>query len=493
MSAETDQTETINDSQQNDQVSDVLLVLDKEKMKIMAVKGLDKEGNLETVEPTKENEDQFMRVDKHGNPFSNLFSNFWKQFKNPSGLKFFKVPKTGAVDMAEKMQEHIKNPNREGEQIMKESEVVPADLNEKMNSKEENKTEKNMEKTTEETIEKTGNRFSVDQIDWETLSNLGWNQEKLEKYNLLDPLLKGYKTDTLVGVSLNLGTAVFRADARLSLQPGEDGKAIFVMHGVRKEPDLKQNFFGHEFTEDDKQNLLTTRNMGRVVNLTKNNVTEPYIISIDHLTNEVVGLKASAIKIDDVVNGVTLSPQQKKELLEAKPVLVKGMISKKKTVFDATLQYNAEKRRLDYRFDTGQNKQQSQNTKSEEQGIPRTFRRKEFTDKQYKEILEGKTLFIPDFVDAKGKKYDGYVTLNKESQKLSFTFDNPQQLREQARPVDGNKTQVAVNSEGKTNEATKKIKEPLKSGQKEPDSKVQKEQQQEEIQPAPAKRRGRRM
>lgn len=494
MNTETDQTENIQDSQQSDQLSDVLLVLDKEKMKIMAVKGLDKNGNLETVEPTKENEDQFMRVDKHGNPLSNLISNFWKQLKNPSGFKYFKVPSMGAVDIAEKMQQQIEKPTKEGEKLMKESEHVPADSKEQMKTTQENKTEKDMEQTTDVTTEKAENRFSVDQIDWETLSNLGWNQEKLEKYNLLDPLLKGYKTDKLVGVSLNLGTAVLRADARLSLQPGEDGKAIFVMHGVRKEPDLKQKFFGHEFTEEDKQNLLATGNMGRVVNLTKNNVTEPYIISIDRLTNEVIGLKAKSIKIDDVISGATLSPEQKKDLLEGKPVLVKGMISKKKLLFNATLQFNAEKRGLDYRFGNSQNNQQSQrNTKSEGQEIPRTFRRKEFSDKQYKELLNGKTLYIPDFVDGKGKKYDGYVTLNKEKQNLDFSFDNPQKLREQAKPAEANKTQVAVNSEGKTNESTKKIKEPLKSAQNEPDSKVQKETQQEDIQEAPTKRRGRRM
>ena len=47
---------------------------------------------------------------------------------------------------------------------------------------------------------------------------------------------------------------------------------------------------------------------------------------------------------------------------------------------------------------------------------------------------------------------------------------------------------MAVNSEGKTNEATKNIKEPLKSGQKNPDSKEQLEEQ--EAAKAPAKSKG---
>ena len=65
-----------------EQLSDILLVLDKEKMKIQAVKSIDENGNMQTVDPTKKNQNQFMRVDKHGDLFSNFFSNFLSQLKN---------------------------------------------------------------------------------------------------------------------------------------------------------------------------------------------------------------------------------------------------------------------------------------------------------------------------------------------------------------------------------------------------------------------------
>jgi len=69
-----------------EQFSDILLVLDKEKKKIQAVKSIDDNGNMETVDPTKKNQNQFMRVDKHGDFFSNFFSNFFSQLKNPSNF-----------------------------------------------------------------------------------------------------------------------------------------------------------------------------------------------------------------------------------------------------------------------------------------------------------------------------------------------------------------------------------------------------------------------
>ena len=73
--------ETSNKQEEPEQLSDILLVLDKEKMKIQAVKSIDKNGKMETVDPTKKNQSEFMRVDKQGDLISNFFSNFYRQLK----------------------------------------------------------------------------------------------------------------------------------------------------------------------------------------------------------------------------------------------------------------------------------------------------------------------------------------------------------------------------------------------------------------------------
>jgi hypothetical protein len=49
-------------------IGHITAVLDKEKMKIQAVKSIDENGKMETVDPTKKT-NQFMRVDKHGDFF----------------------------------------------------------------------------------------------------------------------------------------------------------------------------------------------------------------------------------------------------------------------------------------------------------------------------------------------------------------------------------------------------------------------------------------
>jgi hypothetical protein len=77
--------------------------------------------------------------------------------------------------------------------------------------------------------------------------------------------------------------------------------------------------------------------------------------------------------------------------------------------------------------------------------------------------------------DKKDQPYKGYITFDKDSGKTNFEF--PGQYKARVEPAEAHKTQTAVNSEGKTNEATKNIKEPLKSGQQRPKNEKQQEQQ----------------
>ncbi|RUT70254.1 DUF4099 domain-containing protein [Flavobacterium cupreum] len=481
--------EKTNKPEMPEQLSDILLVLDKEKMKIMAVKGIDENGKLETVEPTKKNQNQFMRVDKQGDLFSNFFSNFFSQLKNPTNFSFFKIPAPLTINLAKEMQKQVDHPTPEGDKLLKQHEVK---TEVKENHKQENK---NTMETTQTTPDKNEYKYKPEQIDWETMNNLGLSKEKLEKMNLLDPLLKGYKTNELVPVSLNLGTAVTRMDARLSLQSNDDGQVVVAIHGIRKEPNLNFEFFGHSFSQADKNNLLETGNMGRVVNLANSKnpgETIPSIISVDRLTNELVALRTEFIKIPDELKGVKLNNEQKQTLMEGKPLYLEGMISKKGTQFDATVQFNADKRFVEFQFDRNNpNKQSQDNQQNQSHEVPKIFRDKELDKEQYQKFKDGQTVYVSGLVDKNGKEYNGYITFNKQTNKTDFSFQNPDKIKEQAKPTEAHKTQTAVNSEGKTNEATKNIKEPLESGQTNANNRKQQEQQ--EASDAPAKSRGRKM
>lgn len=75
--------------------------------------------------------------------------------------------------------------------------------------------------------------------------------------------------------------------------------------------------------------------------------------------------------------------------------------------------------------------------------------------------------------DKKGEPFNAYVKVNHDEGKLAFFKWNPDKAKK-VTPDNAAKTQVAVNSEGKTNEATKNVKEPLKKGQTQPSEPQQK-------------------
>ncbi|WP_313270594.1 DUF3945 domain-containing protein [Epilithonimonas vandammei] len=485
---EDNQTSNINEIKP---ARDTLLVLNIHNNTIEMVKGIDKEGNLQTVPPeNKKENDQLVRVDKHGDLFSNFFSNFYRQLKNPTHFNFFKVLEYDAVDTAKDLQQYVDQASPEEREQLKQYEILPKNTNPLKN-----------QKTMENNTDNQEYRFQPEQIDWKTMEKFGLTQEKLEKMNALDPLLRGYKTNTLIPITINLGAAVSKMDVRLSLQEGDTGDISIKLHGIRREPNLNLKFLGHEFSEEDKKNLMENGNMGRVVDLVNPKTDEiiPSVISRDRLTNELVAYRAEYMKIPDEIKGIKLDEHQKQILLEGKPLYLEGMTSTKGTTFDATVQFNADKRYVEFIFDnnqkqqhshsqnehSSQNQNQNQNKNSEP---PRVFRDKELDDKQYKKFKAGETVYVSGLVDSKGKEYQGYITFNKNTAKTDFSFTNPNKLREKAQPSEAHKTQKAVNTDGKTNEATKNVKEPLQSKQQKPANKQQQEQQKK-----PARSRGRKM
>ncbi|AZA89854.1 Uncharacterised protein [Chryseobacterium nakagawai] len=476
-----------NETNKIESVSDTLLVLNINTNAVEMVKGIDKEGNLQKFPPEdKKDNDQLIRVDKHGDLFSNFFSNFYRQLKNPSHFNFFKVSEYDAVHTAKDLQQYVDQASPEEKEKLKEYAIQLKNTNPLKN-----------QNTMENNTDNQEYRFQPEQIDWKTMEKFGLNREKLEKMNAMDPLLRGFKTNTLIPITINLGTAVSKMDVRLSLQTADNGEVAVNLHGIRKEPNYNLKFLGHEFTDEDKKNLKESGNMGRVVDLVNPKTDEiiPSVISRDRLTNELVAYRAEYMKIPDEIKGIKLDDHQKQTLLEGKPLYLEGMTSKKGELFDATVQFNADKRYVEFIFNNNQNQQQTQQqsqstlqNQSKGGEAPRVFRGKELDDAQYDKFKAGQTVYVDGLVDGKGKAYQGYITFNKETSKTDFSFTNPNKLKEKAQTSEDHKTQKAVNSDGKTNEATKNLKEPLDSKQQQPANKQQEAQQKK-----PVRSKGRKM
>lgn len=487
-----------NKSGSDEQMMDILLVFDKEKKTINAVKGIDENGELQTVPPKQEHNNDFLKVDKQGNALENFLKNFFNQLKDPTRFSFFKVAPEDTERTVKIIQENIKNPTPAADEMLDKIRLEPKDL----------KVENPKESTTQEQKPDTTKYFiDLNKINWDDLKNLGITKEQLEKSKALEPMLRGYKSPSTFPIEANFGSMVMKTDARLSFRPDSEGNVVLAIHGIRKEPELDRLFFGHQFTDEDKKNLRETGNMGRIVDVKNYRTGElvPSFISIDKQTNELVSMKASSLKLPDEIKGVKLDEKQKAALMEGKAVFLENMISAKNKPFSAFVQVNAEKRSLEFIFpekeqkQTQQQGQQQRNDQPEGVRIPKSLAGVELSDKQQADLRADKTIYVKGLKDKEGQEYNAYVKVNHEKGKLDFYKFNPDKAKEKAKeitPANEHKTQVAVNSEGKTNEATKHTKEPLKPGQATPtgeQKKKREEKKEEQKTDKPKKSQGRKM
>ncbi|KAA6322533.1 hypothetical protein EZS27_027932, partial [termite gut metagenome] len=435
---------------------DVLLVTEKGGNKLSVVAGMNADGTPKTVKPQNMNEPEFLKIDKHGDVLENFMSNFLRQCKDPTHFHFFKVPANQVESVAPVLEEMLKNPETpSNKEILDMHRVLP-----------------------EEFAPKQYQALDESRIDWKQLESIGITREKLEKTNSLDKMLNWQKSSVLLPVKIEMNGTSFYTDARLSFRESPEGDLKLRIHSIRKEPELDLPFFGVRFTGEEKKNLRETGNAGRLIEI------EPVkdqkmlaFVSVDKLTNELVAVRADKIKIPETIKGVQLNDRQKKDLSEGKAIYLENMLSKKNTPFNASIQVNADTRGLEFKFDNTLRQNQSQNRHQKD--IPQTFRKQELSEEQQSSLSEGRTVYVSGLTDKNGKPYNGYITWNKESAKMDFMFPGAYKealINGTVTPDNNHKTQVAVNSEGKTTETTKNIKEPLDKGQTQPTEK-QKEKQ----------------
>ena len=499
---------TANQSTTDEQMMDILLVLDKEKKTISAVKGVDENGELQTVPP--ENND-LLKFDRNGDFFSNFFSNMMNQLKNPTRFSFFKIPKIELPKITPIIRENFDHPTQKNEAEIERYRVSPETAKQEVKKEQQQGTQTEQPQTQQPVKEADAatqqnqpdkNKYLIDpaKVDWEALKNFGLSKEQLEKAKALEPMLRGYKSPGAFTISGNYNSAIMKLDARLSFRHDKEGNVVLAIHGIRQKPELDRPFFGHEFSKEDKANLLETGNMGRVVNL-KNYITGemiPSFVSVDKVTNELVSMRASSIQIPDEIKGIKLNKEQKQALMEGKGVFLENMISNKKNPFSATVQVNADKKSLEFIFPKEKQVQEQRQKQTEPDTlvtsdgvkIPKSISGIELSRQQQQDLVNDKTIFVAGLKDKRGVEYDAYIQVNHDKKKLGFYSDNPSFDRSAVKeitPAAKNRTQVAVNSEGKTNEATKKVKEPLAKGQDKPTEKQKAKQDKKEKQEQPDK------
>ena len=333
-----------------------------------------------------------------------------------------------------------------------------------------------------------------------------------------------------------IGGERFEIEARLSFKELSDGTMGLVPHTIHKEPKLDEEFMGVIFTPEDKENLKNSGNLGRVAEVVDKETGEiiPSYISIDRLTNEIEAIPVKNVPITSRIGRTEFTEHEMSELRAGRAIPNKEIVLSDTRKFKATLQVNVERGGVEFvprqakpnqnqnrkQRASGQNTRQNaqpqqqqqntppppmqnaqQNTQAASQAdgeqkpkvynykwvdengnirAPKTMGGVPLTAEQQKTFSEGKAILVKDMKrDGKGEPYTAYVKYNFEAGKPKYFRNNPDvsQAKEVA-PASESRTQVAVNTNGKTNEATKHLQKPLQQGQAAPVNAVQQEQQQ---------------
>lgn len=409
--------------QENEQLSDIILILDKMELLIQAVSKIGKDGKHETVPVDEKHKNSFLKVDKYSSIVENFFKNLWSQLKDPThfGILTMKMKELDKPENKQAIKDLAEGKKTDAvAEFLKKYEIKPKNVAKEQNNN--NKNDESMAKQAQQTTQaapatdsnQPRYRYNEAMINWEQLKNFGISKEYLQERGLLDQMLRGYKTNQTVPITMNFGSAVLRTDARLSFQQSNAGPVVLGIHGIRQKPELDRPYFGHILSEEDKKNLLETGNMGRVVELkTRSGEYAPSFVSLDKMTNEVVAMKVENAYIPNEIKNVKLTEQEKSDLKEGKAVYLEGMTANSGNEFNAHVQFNADRRGIEFKFETD-----------------RIFNRQELggvklTNKQVEDLNGGKAIFVEDMVRKDGEKFSAFVKLDEASRRPAYTRYNP--------------------------------------------------------------------
>lgn len=427
-----------------EQISELLMVHNKNDPKtgLGIVSEVDGKGNFQTVPPDEKNENSFLKFDKNSSILENFIKNFWSQLKEPTHFRLirmtyndYKRNKQAIKDLAEgkqtdavkeflkhyeirprKQEEQQRKNEKENESMAKKQEQQPEQpqMQPEQHTEVQQATQGMVGQPTQQN-QAPAYRYNENMIDWESLKKMGISKEMLEQSGVLDGMLKGYKTNKTIPLTLNIeGVMTAKLDARLSFISNE-GQVILGIHGIRKEPELGRPYFGHNFTEEEKKNLKETGNLGHPIDLNlRGNTYEPCLVSIDRNTNELVAVRQENVYIPNDIKGVTLAPDEIAKLKNGEPVFVDGMISAKGKEFSATLQYSAERRGIEFIFPKDQTFNQQ------------TLGGVQLSPNQIKMLGEGHTILVEDMKRTNGELFSAFVTLDSVTGRPNYTRSNPE-------------------------------------------------------------------
>lgn len=496
---------------------EVLMARDNTSGKVGAVVGQNPDGTPKMADVKSTPLSELIKFNKGQNPLEAFMSNFLRQAKNPTMFSLFRLPADRYEMVAPAMADIIQEAEKNAEMLRPyavETDVPAQTVNPEQQTTPEPPAQQEQqavetpqppqqaqtpepEQTPAAPVRNAP--INADSIDWDKIQKQwGITRDDLEKSGALDQMVYNHKSPQLFTVTPRFGDETFSLQAKLSFRSNPDGSYSLVPHFVRNEPQLDQEFKGYTFTKEDKAELRKTGNLGKAVELAdpKTGEVQKCLVSIDRLTNEIEAMPVDKIYIKPKVANITLD-------MQAIGILKNGGMIREQHVelpngakFTADLQYNAAKRDIVfvnsdvYRQKQEQNSSQQQQVRDSWHNPDGSVKRLEhwcklpLNEQQQADYLAGKKVLVGETKDKFGNDCTVYFQYNPEKRQPETTRVYPD--RDKVVGVaEESKTQYAVNNNGATNEATKKVQEPLQRGQTAPKDENQQRQQRKPKGPKP--------
>jgi hypothetical protein len=213
----------------------------------------------------------------------------------------------------------------------------------------------------------------------------------------------------------------------LDLNPNEDskkGKYVVTypeqkptLHFIERQEMLQiPSALKQYLTPEDMENMQKYGNVNRVIYVDVNGTATPKYVSLDKETNTIATMSASKLSIGDKILGVELSQEQKDNLKQGNPILLKGLNAKDGGEnWDAVVSVDALTKGLSF--------------KKVDLIIPKKLLGIELSTEQRANIKAGEKVLVNDMTSKEtGNKFSALVSLNEGHLELKMVSDAPKRL-----------------------------------------------------------------
>ena len=486
---------------------EVLMARDNTSGKVGAVVGQNPDGTPKMADVKSTPLSELIKFNKGQTPLEAFMSNFLRQAKNPTMFSLFRLPTDRYEMVAPAMADIIQEAEKNAEMLRPyavETDVPAQTVNPEQQTTPESPAQQEQqavetpqppqqaqtpepEQTPAAPVRNAP--INADSIDWDKIQKQwGITREDLEKSGALDQMVYNHKSPQLFTVTPQFGDEKFSIQAKLSFRTNPDGSYSLVPHFVRNEPQLDKEYKGYTFTGEDKAELRKTGNLGRAVELADPNTGEikRCLVSIDRLTNEIESMPIDNIYIRRKVANIELDMQAVGILKNGGTIRAQSVELPNGAKFVTDLQYNVSKRDVVFvNSDLYRQLQGQQNSRPQQDqwhNADGTVKRLahwckiELSEQQQNDYLAGKKVLVGEAKDKFGNDCTVYFQYDPEKRAPVTTRIYPDR-NNVVGIAEESKTQMAVNNDGATNEATKNVKEPLQRGQTAPKDENQQRQQ----------------